>query len=296
MGPVCPYEMLQLEGYGVENEVLKRLNQRMGRNIKFLRTKEHLTQDGLGAKVYISQPHISQYEKGQKPLTMDRISQFSEFFNVDLETFMFQELNNKVGRSDQSEPLVSGPIQKCANRTYYCYYVREHSEGGAQLRAKIDCFELKVRTPQSPHEAGVQIRIGDQSIDGQMLMDESYAYVECHDLNKDSFLSLIFYYYRQSPRKCYLGGLGMLIKSDFHPLPVSQFCVISTNAVAEEKQRELFQFLEIQRPRKRKGAGVTLGKEKLSQCQVSSDAVVRLTKKRDSKVFDWLVSNANLQR
>ena len=130
----------------MENKGLERLNQRIGRNIKFLRMKEHLTQDGLGAKIYISQPHISQYEKGQKFLTMDRISQFSEFFNVDLETFMFQELNNKVEHSDQAESLVSGPIQKCANRTYYCYYVREHSEGEVKLRAKIDCFELKVRS------------------------------------------------------------------------------------------------------------------------------------------------------
>lgn len=84
----------------------------------------------------------------------------------------------------------------------------------------------------------------------------------------------------------------MLVKLDFHPLPISQFCIISANAVAEDKHQELFSLLEIQMPKKRTD---TFGEQRgLSRHQFSSEAIMRLTKRKDIEVFKWLESKVGL--
>ena len=79
----------------------------------------------------------------------------------------------------------------------------------------------------------------EKIIDGMLYMDESYAYVESHNLKKDFFFELTFFYHRRSDMPKYKGGMGLLQKMDYHRLPVCQFCVISQNAIAAKNLNSL---------------------------------------------------------
>lgn len=191
----------------IESKEVTELKERIGKNIRFLREKRGLKQNELGNQICISQPNISQYEGGKKTLPLDRIVQISNFFNVELESLMFQELDSKSEHheelelpglasvqmlpefdSNETKLSESDPIRKCANRTYYCYYVREYSD--EKQPPQIASFEMKVLAPQSPNKAQVEIKMANRSAKqrrGQIIMDESYAYVECHDFKRDFF-------------------------------------------------------------------------------------------------------------
>ena len=64
-------------------------------------------------------------------------------------------------------------------------------------------------------------------------MDESYAYIKAHDLLKDFFFELIFYYYRNSSTPIYRGA-ALLQRIDRHDLPICQFGVLSAKGLRKK--------------------------------------------------------------
>lgn len=265
---------------------LKKIYERVGNNISFLRKKRGFTQDELASEMCIhSQSLVSQYENAKKAMTLEKIKEFCDFFEVSLSDMLFTDFSNtKDNEQIENQSLYnSGPISKCANRTYYGYYIKEQNNGDADFSTEIASFEIDVLSATSQHNAPVRIFLNgrDQTCyNGMIYMDESYAYVVCHDWEKDWFWQLTFYYHRkrQSPR--YLGGMAMLQTLDFHLLPTSRLCILSINAIASRHNADLQKMLKVDPMPK--------AKTKLSYRELSSFAVLRLTKEKDRHVFLWL--------
>ena len=142
-----------------------------------------------------------------------------------------------------NEVKTTTPIQKCAGNTYYGYYLKEQNKGCSEFSSQIACFEMDVLHSTLSHEAPVKLFLSNDrnsgGVNGTLHMDESYAYVICHDLEKDSFWGLTFFYHRQRKRKKYIGGMALLQTLDYHILPISQFCILSTNAISSKNNLEL---------------------------------------------------------
>lgn len=272
--------------------IKKDFYERIGKNISYFRKKSGLTQTQLADKLYTTQTAISNYEKGKK-LNIDKVIQISEFFKISLQEFMFRDFENKEDAKKKgetnSESAGSGPISKCAGRTYFCYYIKEQNNGNSKYATRIYTIEIKVLSPETQHSAKVLITFlekPEKSYEGKIVMDESYAYVQFHDLRRDLYMMLTFFYYRRSVDPRYKGGLGMLQKLDQHSLPICQFCVISVNEIATKKQDGLEKFLKIDASQN-KGT-------RLSTWRFSSSAVLRLTKSKDNEVFKWLQDNVDI--
>lgn len=275
------------------SELIKKdFYERIGRNISYFRRKSELTQTQLADKLFTTQSAISNYEYGKK-LNIDIVIQISKFFEISLQEFMFRDFqkeeNAKKNEDTNSESAVSGPISKCADRTYFCYYIKEQNNGSSKYTTRIYTIEIKVLSPETQHSAKVSITFlekPEKSYEGRIVMDESYAYVQFHDLRRDLYMMLTFFYYRKSVELRYKGGLGMLQKLDQHSLPICQFCVISVNEIAAKKQDGLEKFLKID-VNQNKGT-------RLSTWRFSSSAVLRLTKSKDNEVFKWLQDNIGI--
>lgn len=270
---------------------LQVLYRRIGKNIFYLRKEKGLTQEKLAEKLSIyNQSLISQYEHGKKQLTLEKITEFCDFFDVSLSEMLFSDFQGRMKKDEGlgfAEGQTLGPIKKCAGKTYYGYYIGEQNSGESSFQSKIVHFELDILNPISTHEAAVKLYLNgrDKSyISGTVHMDETYAYISCHDWEKDSFWHLTFYYHRKRQRSSYQGGVAMLQTLDFHLLPVCQLCVISINAISEKRFPELINLLKI-------GSG---GRERLSNREFSSSSVLRLTKGKDKSVFNWLTENVKI--
>lgn len=79
--------------------------------------------------------------------------------------------------------------------------------------------------------------------------------------------------------------MALLQTLDYHILPVSQFCILSCNAISSRRYTELRNLLEFNKGR--------IKKRGLSKRVLSSNAILRLTKEKDFLVFDWLRQNVN---
>ena len=265
---------------------LEKVYERVGNNISFLRKKKGFTQEELAVKMCIhSQSLVSQYENAKKAMTFEKIKEFCDFFEVSLQDMLFTDFSDAKDNKqiENRLPCNSGPISKCANRTYYGYHIKEQNDGDADFNTEITSFEMDVLSAVSQHNAAVKLFLNGRDhacYNGMMHMDESYAYIVCHDWEKDWFWQLTFYYYRkrQSPR--YLGGMAMLQTLDFHLLPTSQLCILSINAIASKHNADLQRMLKVDPMPK--------VKTKLSHRDFSSLAILRLTKEKDKRVFLWL--------
>lgn len=224
---------------------LQELYERVGRNIAYLRKCKKLTQEEFAYHLNIhSQALVSQYEYAKKSLTLERIIEFCSFFEVPLEDMLFRDfLYIEQIKLSNNEVKTTTPIQKCAGNTYYGYYLKEQNKGCSEFSSQIACFEMDVLHSTLSHEAPVKLFLSNDrnsgGVNGTLHMDESYAYVICHDLEKDSFWGLTFFYHRQRKRKKYIGGMALLQTLDYHILPISQFCILSTNAISSKHNLEL---------------------------------------------------------
>lgn len=273
---------------------LEEIYARVGRNLAFLRTKKKLTQEQLALEPSItsSQSVISQYESGKKILSLAKMDEFSGFFGVTLEELMFSEFKDEDESTTKNVSMIdkNDPIYKCSGRTYFCYYIKEQNGPRGGFIHRITNFELKILAPISSHKAKVRVFFPDRhntaEVEAVLHMDESYAYIKCHDLRRDFYLELTFYYHRQSLSPKYDGGMGLLRTMDYHKLPICQFCIISANAVATRNQLSLERYLQFDIKEDINA--------KLSSRTVSSSSILRLTKSIDSKVYDWLRQNVGL--
>lgn len=273
-------------------EDLNTIYVRLGKNIAYLRKSHDLTQEELAAVLNInSQALVSQYEHAKKVLSLERISDFCSFFGVSLEDMLFKDFSGVESKKNVDvSSQFTAPIQKCAGRTYYGYYLKEQNKGSSQFVSKITSFEIEVLQTELSHQAPVKLFLpnakSDNGIDGSLCMDESYAYISCHDENTDFFLGLTFFYHRQRQSNKYVGGMALLQTLDYHILPVSQFCIVSSNAISSKRYSELRNLLELNTDMTKNN--------RLSKRVLSSNAILRLTKERDSLTFDWLKKNVNV--
>lgn len=78
----------------------------------------------------------------------------------------------------------------------------------------------------------------------------------------------------------------MLQTLDCHILPISQLCIISSNAISFKHYSELQKLLEIDI--------YNTTNKNLSRRTLSSKAIFRLTKEKDNAVFNWLRENVRV--
>ena len=266
---------------------------RLGVNIAYLRKERNLTQEELATALNVhSQSLISQYEHARKALSLERIADFCSYFNVSLEEMLFKDFSGFESRkTENTDSQITTPIQKCSGRTYYCYYLKEQNKGKFQFTTQIARFEIAVLQSELSHQAPVKLVISSEKkhneIDGLLRMDESYAYISCHDESTDFFLGLTFFFFflRLKSEK-YAGGMAFLQTLDYHILPFSLLCIVSSNAISSKRYPELKKFLEIDTNPNRN--------INPSKHVFSSKAILRLTKEKDSLVFDWLKQNINI--
>ena len=266
---------------------------KLGANIAYLRKERNLTQEELATALNVhSQSLISQYEHARKALSLERIADFCSYFNVSLEEMLFKDFSGFESRkTENTDSQITTPIQKCSGRTYYCYYLKEQNKGKFQFTTQIARFEIAVLQSELSHQAPVKLVISSEKkhneIDGLLRMDESYAYISCHDESTDFFLGLTFFYHRQRRKsEKYAGGMALLQTLDYHILPVSQLCIVSSNAISSKRYPELKKFLEIDTNPNRN--------INPSKHVFSSKAILRLTKEKDSLVVDWPKQNINI--
>lgn len=273
---------------------VKELNKRIGNNIRFRREQLGVSQEALAAEVEISgQSLMSQYENGRRSLPLPKLVELSDYFGVSLQELLFEEVYEKDenfkfqvndDRKENRHAVAGDPILKCANQKYYGYYLKEPNNGNRTSDCKVSAFELNVLGAISSREAPVTLNFHgahrETPISGGLTMDESYAYVVCHDRPKDWFWELTFYYYRTRQAKRYVGGMGMLRRPDFHLLPICQLCILSNKIITSEHYDDLKQMLRVK--------SSDNCADTLYNCDFSSTAVLRLTKEKDQKIFDWL--------
>lgn len=274
-----------------QNIDLQALYERVGNNISYLRKKRDLTQEKLADNLNIhSQSLISQYERAKKQLTLEKIAEFCLFFDVSLSDMLFSDLKDEAKKDEQIDFVVEsiiGPIKKCANRTYYGYYLKEQNNGKSSFQTELANFEIDILNATSSHEAPVKLYLYGRDkpyINGTIHMDETYAYIVCHDWEKDWFWHLTFYYHRKRQGLRYQGGMAMLQTLDYHLLPICQLCIVSINAISAKHRVDLQNKLKVD----------AKAKGKLSNREFSSSAILRLTKEKDKDLFMWLTDKVKI--
>lgn len=142
---------------------LSELYERIGRNIAYLRKSRKLTQQEFANKLHIhSQSLVSQYENAKKSLTFEKVVDFCVFFDVNLEDMLFQDFSNKeknhsVEQTAERKTYATSPIQKCAGRTYYAYYIKEQNKNSSEFSSRIATFTMNVMHTSLSHEAQVEL-------------------------------------------------------------------------------------------------------------------------------------------
>lgn len=66
---------------------LRKIQNEIGRRIKYLRLEQNLTQDELAYQVKISRDHLSNIENGKHPINIKNLYKFAEYFKVDMKYF-----------------------------------------------------------------------------------------------------------------------------------------------------------------------------------------------------------------
>lgn len=262
---------------------------RVSKNIVNIRREKNITQSSLASLLNISQPLLSSYETGKRKPNLETIEYIGNKLGVSLYKLMFEELG-EAGESASILPFSSSPsdqINKCSTHNYYCYYIKEQSDGEKKVKANIHSFTARIGVPQGTHRAKAEVVFPKTIYQGTLEMDESYAHLNCCDKKRDFFLLLTFYYYRGSSNPYYQGGLGLLQRTDYNNIPVAQYCIISPGEIKnlnESMKSEMQSLLK-----------TTENTGKISTWRFSSNGILRLTKTHDSQVLDWLRSK-NLTR
>lgn len=264
------------------NEAKANFYRRIGHNIAFLRKERDIKQDSLAMTLNVSQATISQYESATRIPSIERLFAIAEYFNVPIQDLMFGDFKNEraIGNQKSSVVEATDPITNCCKSTFYVYFLKENAQN---RQTSVASLTLRVDEPESSHSAKATVSFfGDKGLyPAQLTMDESYAYIDMHNYNRDFYMHLVFYYYRNKKSFSYNGGLGMLQHFDFKNNPIAQFCVISRNQIAHDKKDDLRSYLKFE----------CVANQPNYKQMLSSDSIIRLTKSKDAALFDWLKRN-----
>ena len=266
-----------------DSETLEKIYKRIRENISFLRKRHNLNQADLANNLHIVQSLVSQFETGKKHPNLEMLNRICDYFKVSLHDMLFIDFSEKqtIGANGIYIFSTSDEIQKCTNRTYYCYYLRVKNEENIGEEENIDYFKVKIGSATGTHTAKASVVFPNKknySYNAILELDERYAYLSCHNFKKDFFLHLTFYYYRASGNPSYQGGLGLLQFMDHNYLPVSQYCVISMSEINCDSYVNLANLLKVTSPKSNR-------ENKPSAVRFIDSAILRLTKKHDEEVF-----------
>ena len=244
-------------------ENYKELSLRISNNIRFFRKNNKLSQEQLAEKINTTQSNISDYEQGRKN-NLKMLFEISEALGISIEELLC--FNAKNNYKD------SFPISKFINRTYFCYYVNEN---------RIQSFELKIYNARNNYQAIAKIRFFGRETwtEGIIELDNKFAIISIRFFEKNKHFILSLNYYHDSNNDRYIGGIALLQSVDSATnSPCMQLCALSSNAIGNNKHRELKKFLEIEK-----------------YCLKSSWSIfnIEISAQIEKDYYKWLIENVN---
>lgn len=66
---------------------IQKVQNELGRRLKSLRQKGHLTQEQVASEVEMSRDHLSNIENGKYPINIKTLYKLAEFYKVDMKYF-----------------------------------------------------------------------------------------------------------------------------------------------------------------------------------------------------------------
>ena len=77
----------------------------LGQQIKNLRTANHLSQEDLAQKLFVSRQSISKYENGEATPDVEKLIQMAEIFEVSLEFLILGTEAEPVNEKKEGRPM-----------------------------------------------------------------------------------------------------------------------------------------------------------------------------------------------
>lgn len=77
----------------------------LGQQIKNLRTANHLSQEDLAQKLFVSRQSISKYENGEATPDVDKLVQLAEIFGVSLDYLILGKEAEPVNEKKEGRPM-----------------------------------------------------------------------------------------------------------------------------------------------------------------------------------------------
>ena len=77
----------------------------LGQQIKNLRTANHLSQEDLAQKLFVSRQSISKYENGEATTDIDKLVQLAEIFGVSLDYLILGKEAEPVNEKKEGRPM-----------------------------------------------------------------------------------------------------------------------------------------------------------------------------------------------
>ena len=71
----------------------------ISRNLRYLRKKANLTQEQFAGKVEMNRGNIASYEKGSAEPSIDKLQRIVQYFNTDLNAFIYKNLEEAYSTS-----------------------------------------------------------------------------------------------------------------------------------------------------------------------------------------------------
>lgn len=261
-----------------------RLYKQFSKNIGYLQKTSEIKQSSIASALKVSQSMISQYTTGKSRPNLKTMCKLANYFNVSLQSLLFSDFEQEDCEDKETKRTEVGrwtaPIIKLTKTSYYLYYLRETDSG----KQPIICEGIvMIGEKKTSHSADATIKLSEKGVERktEICMDESYAYIDCHDYQHDYFFYLLFFYHRKSSKKSYRGGLGLVQMLDFKGTPVAQYCVISRGRISTETRNAIMEFLRVGE----------LKNEPIYKQPLSSNGVFRLSKRKDKLVYEWLRNN-----
>jgi len=88
------------------------IEKELGRKLKELRISRKLSQTKVGKKINVTFQQIQKYEKGTNGLSVFRLLQLCNAFNIPVSYFLNNELQNFVGSTNVQQDQVVTPVEK----------------------------------------------------------------------------------------------------------------------------------------------------------------------------------------
>lgn len=271
------------------------LFKRIGDNLQYLRVCKGFTQRELAAMCGTSQVSISHVENAERRPKQELLDKLCLIFNTTLEELILNDYKAQIVFSESQEIDEYAPIHRCSDTIYYCYFYEEKvldSKDKIQIMntytSQIRWFQLSVLHPTSNLAAEIFTQFPGKTKEhkGILEMDGRYAYVTCHEFERDYYLQLCFDYARNKTSKKYSGGLAMMNTLDMSGLLISQFCLITTQSLDENEREKVKKYLKLSKTANREWKDRAF----------TSEAIVRLTEERNDKVYEWLEKRRESKR